>query len=148
MRAIQQENVFHDRVPNLARRQSDYDHCRPYTMVVDMDGYEFWRDLLRQADLSTLSKCEFDIYIGLSIVNPVDQFNRRVGLATALSNMKLIKVTLNYIRVDSSGDIELELNLFDHQLRLLLGHRSNRGLITGNYVLEASELYHHLYGRK
>jgi hypothetical protein len=146
MRAIQHHNMFRDNTPSPKDRHL-YDDQRSYTLVVDLEEYGFWKDLIVQTEFSKIFKLEFDLEIGISILHPVDHFNRKVGLKTALSNMQTVKAKLKKIEIQSSGDIQLRFDLYDTPIFILMGVSGNRAIIMRHHSFSILELFSDIFGR-
>jgi hypothetical protein len=147
MRAIQHNNAFGDRFPSYTDRLKYHKDVRSHTLVVDLEAYSFWKDLITQTEFSKIFEIEFDLKIGMSIVHPADQFNRKEGLKMALSNMKTERVKLSNIEIQSSGDIELSFDIHGTALRILMGVSGNRAIITRKYTYSALKLFADIFGR-
>lgn len=147
MKAIQHRNYI-GYTPCLADRLAD--RYRPYTLIIDVPDYAFWVNAIKQTKFSELASLELEVYIGLSVVNPADQFNRKEGLKVATAAMKPVPVLLERIDIHKSGDIELRINVCDavNPIKIILGNRAERALIVGDMGYRVISLHRSLYGGK
>jgi hypothetical protein len=148
MRVIQQGNTFRGETPPVGDRIRYYDDERSYTLVLELEDYAFWKDLVVNTEFSKIFDMEFDIRVGMSIVNPRDQFCRKTGLKLALTSMMTVKIQLQQIRIAEKGDIDLIFMLCGQvQVAVTFGSRGKRALMRHRYSHSAKGLYSALYGR-
>lgn len=144
MRAIQQGNMYRDYTPPLKSRERER-YCRSYTLVLDLPDYAFFMDLMTRLLPQALYKAEFDVKMGLSIVNPIDQFNRKQGLKLALGKMKELKAHITRFTILKSGDFGIDLSIVDTNFRVIMSQRNNRAFVDSCHYDDALNLYNNVF---
>jgi len=149
MRVIQHCNLFKDRLPPQRNRVKYCDDNRPYTLVLEIPDFSFWKDALRANDLSSIFKVEIGGEIGISIVNPVDQFDRKKGLKLALESLKFITMTVEELRLKSNGDIVVALNIAGQSgVMVSVGRSKDRAIVMRNYSFDILNMHRTIYGKE
>lgn len=144
MRAIRHSQLYYDNTPTTRERLKYKDGPRASTLILDLPDSEFFRDAIYNGSIFDL---DIACTIGLSIVNPLDQFCRKIGMSNALKQLKETTFKVNRLHIENNKDIDLSISFAGSDDRMWVKVGKTKAFIDSNchYVLD---LYTALYGRK
>lgn len=142
-RVVSQNNTFGADTPSKGVRKmfDKMNYEMPSTVVMEnIPAYDYWREALSNLEFKQLT-----IKLGISITNPVDQFNRKIGLKLASERMVDLQVVPTAITVNSNQDIEVSFNYAGTQRHVFSVQFGPRGRAMFTSKMWSPAMYKLLY---